>query len=75
MEQLTYDIINKLCVYINKPSNKNKLEKDVLAPLFNTVVKNLYPYIIGIAIIHMIIIGLLLYILKLLNIKNSNYNI
>jgi hypothetical protein len=45
LEKLTKDFINKIIIEINKQENKEKLEKDVINPIFSNFAERIYPYV------------------------------
>ena len=71
MDQLTHDLLNKVMVSLNKPSNKSKLEKEIMIPLFYSVAKVFYPYLMFIIVLYIVNIILMIgvFILLFMNCK------
>jgi hypothetical protein len=58
-------------VSLNKPSNKSKLEKEIMIPLFHSVAKVFYPYLMFIVVLYIVNIILMIgvFILLFMNCK------
>lgn len=71
LEKLTKDFINKLILEINKPDNKEKLEKDVINPIFSNFADRIYPYVSLLFIMYSLNLILIIIILVLIIVYNK----
>ena len=71
LDKLTKDFINKLIVEINKPDNKEKLEKEVINPVFANFADRIYPYVSLLFIMYSLNLILIIVVLILLIIYNK----
>lgn len=72
LEKLTKDFINKLINEINKPDNKEKLEKDVISPIFSNFADRIYPYVSLLFVMYSLNLILIIVILILIIVYNKN---
>lgn len=58
IEKLTYELIDKLIVELNKLENKNKIHYEIIRPLLsilsNSIIEEFYPFILFGSIIFML---------------------
>jgi hypothetical protein len=71
LDKLTKDFINKLIIEINKPDNKEKLEKEVINPVFANFADRIYPYVSLLFIMYSLNLILIIVILILLIVYNK----
>ncbi len=71
LDKLTRDFINKLIIEINKPDNKEKLEKEVINPVFANFADRIYPYVSLLFIMYSLNLILIIVILVLLIVYNK----
>ena len=71
LDKLTKDLINKVIIEINKPENKNRIEKEIFKPVFTNFADRIYPYVSLLFIMYILNLVLIIIILVLLiNKKN-----
>lgn len=70
LEKLTKDFISKLIIEMNKEENKERLEKEVMNPLFCSFTNRIYPYVSLLFLMYSINIILIIIILLILYKKN-----
>ena len=66
IDKITKDFILKLILEINKPENKIRIENDVIAPFFSTLVDRIYPYVSLLFIMYSLNLVLIIVILVLI---------
>jgi hypothetical protein len=71
IEKITKDFINKLILEINKHDNKEKLEKDIINPIFSNFTDRIYPYVSLLFIMYSINLILIIIILVLIILYNK----
>lgn len=71
IEKITKDFINKLILEINKQDNKDKLEKDIINPIFSNFTDRIYPYVSLLFIMYSINLILIIIILVLIILYNK----
>lgn len=71
IDKLTKDFINKIIIEINKPENKEKLEKDVINPIFKNFAERIYPYVSLLFVMYSLNLVLIIVIIILLIIYNK----
>jgi hypothetical protein len=71
IEKITKDFINKLILEINKQDNKEKLEKDIINPIFSNFTDRIYPYVSLLFIMYSINLILIIIILVLIILYNK----
>lgn len=71
LEKITKDFINKIIVEINKQENKDKLEKDVINPIFSNFAEKIYPYVSLLFIMYSLNLILIIIILILIVLYNK----
>jgi hypothetical protein len=71
IEKLTKDLINKLIIEINKNENKEKIEKDIMNPVFSNFAGKIYPYVSLLFIMYSINLVLIVLILVLIIVFNK----
>lgn len=71
IDKLTKDFINKIIIEINKPDNKEKLEKDVINPIFKSFADRIYPYVSLLFVMYSLNLVLIIVIIILLIIYNK----
>lgn len=71
IERLTKDFINKIIIEINKQENKEKLEKEVINPIFLNFADRIYPYVSLLFIMYTLNLILIIVILILIIIYNK----
>ncbi len=71
LDKLTKDFINKLVVEINKEENKEKLEKDVINPIFTNFADRIYPYVSLLFVMYSLNLILIIIVLVLLIMYNK----
>ena len=70
VDKVTHDILNKIIIQLNKPENKEKLETQIIGPIFCTISNKLYPYVsllFAMYIINLILIIIILILIVLYN--------
>jgi hypothetical protein len=70
-EKLTKDFINKIIIEINKKDNKEKLETQVINPIFFNFAERIYPYVSLLFIMYSINLILIIIILILIIINKK----
>ena len=70
-EKLTKDFINKIIIEINKKDNKEKLESQVINPIFFNFAERIYPYVSLLFIMYSINLILIIIILILIIINKK----
>jgi hypothetical protein len=70
-EKLTKDFINKIIIEINKKENKEKLENQVINPIFFNFAERIYPYVSLLFIMYSINLILIIIILILIIINKK----
>lgn len=73
LDKLTKDFINKIIIEINKTENKQKLEKEIINPIFSNFAERIYPYVSLLFIMYslnLILIIIILILIILYNKKN-----
>jgi hypothetical protein len=70
-EKLTKDFINKIIIEINKKDNKEKLESQVINPIFINFAERIYPYVSLLFIMYSINLILIIIILILIIINKK----
>lgn len=70
LEKITKDFISKLIIEINKEENKERLEKEIMNPLFCSLTNRIYPYVSLLFLMYSINIILIIIILLILYKKN-----
>jgi hypothetical protein len=71
LEKITKDFINKIIIEINKQENKDKLEKDVINPIFSNFAEKIYPYVSLLFIMYSLNLILIIIILILIILYNK----
>lgn len=71
LDKLTKDFICKLIVEINKQENKDKLEKEVISPIFSNFAERIYPYVSLLFIMYSLNLILIIIILVLIIMYNK----
>lgn len=71
LEKITKDFINKIIIEINKQENKDKLEKDIINPIFSNFAEKIYPYVSLLFIMYSLNLILIIIILILIVIYNK----
>lgn len=71
LDKLTKDFINKIIIEINKQENKEKLEKEVINPIFYNFAERIYPYVSLLFIMYSLNLILIIVILILIIIYNK----
>ena len=71
LDKLTKDLINKIISEVNKPDNKEKLENDLINPIFSTFAERIYPYVSLLFIMYSLNLILIIVILILIIIYNK----
>jgi hypothetical protein len=71
LDKLTKDLINKIISEVNKPDNKEKLENDIINPIFSTFAERIYPYVSLLFIMYSLNLILIIVILILIIIYNK----
>ena len=71
IEKLTKDFINKIILEINKQENKEKLESDIINPIFSNFAERIYPYVSLLFIMYSLNLILIIIILILIIIYNK----
>lgn len=71
IEKLTKDFINKIILEINKQENKEKLESDIINPIFSNFAERIYPYVSLLFIMYSLNLILIIIILVLIIIYNK----
>jgi len=79
IEDITQQIIQKLLIEIKKPNNIDQLKAYLLEPIIQYVMNRIYPYIIGSAVVFILIVifsimtlMLIVYDIRSKNPKGSN---
>ena len=72
LEKITKDFINKIIVEIKKDENKNKLENEILKPIFQSFLDKIYPYVSLLFIMYSLNLVLIIIILILIIFYNKN---
>jgi hypothetical protein len=71
INKITKKIISQIVLEINKTENKNKIEKDILNPIFSIFAQKIYPYVSLLFIMYIINLVLIIIILILIILKNK----
>jgi len=71
LDKLTKDFINKIIMEINKQENKEKLEKEVINPIFSNFAERIYPYVSLLFIMYSLNLILIIVILVLIIMYNK----
>lgn len=71
IEKLTKDFINKIIAEIKKEENKQKLETEVIAPIFSNFAERIYPYVSLLFIMYSLNLILIIIILILIIVYNK----
>lgn len=71
LDKLTKDLINKIISEVNKPDNKEKLENDLINPIFSNFAERIYPYVSLLFIMYSLNLILIIVILILIIIYNK----
>ena len=71
IDKLTKDFINKIIIEINKTENKNRIEKEVINPIFCNFSDKIYPYVSLLFIMYTLNLVLIIAILILIIIYNK----
>ena len=71
IEKLTKDFNNKIILEINKQENKEKLESDIINPIFSNFAERIYPYVSLLFIMYSLNLILIIIILVLIIIYNK----
>lgn len=71
INKLTKDFINKIVIEINKTDNKEKLEKEIINPIFSNFAGKIYPYVSLLFIMYTLNLILIIIILILIIIYNK----
>jgi hypothetical protein len=71
LEKITKDFINKIIIEINKQENKDKLEKDIINPIFSNFAEKIYPYVSLLFIMYSLNLILIIIILILIILYNK----
>lgn len=71
LDKLTKDFINKIIMEINKQENKEKLEKEVINPIFFNFAGKIYPYVSLLFIMYSLNLILIIVILILIIMYNK----
>ena len=66
LEKLTKDFINKIIIELNKQENKDKIEKDIITPVFSNFASRIYPYVSLLFIMYSLNLILIIIILVLI---------
>ena len=72
LDKITKDFINKIIIEINKEDNKNKLENEILKPIFQSFSDKIYPYVSLLFIMYSLNLVLIIIILILIILYNKN---
>lgn len=75
IEKITKDFINRIVCEINKIENKEKLENEIIKPIFCTFSERIYPYVSLLFIMYSLNLILIIIILILIIFYNKNNNI
>lgn len=74
IEKLTKDLINKFIVEIKKDENQEKIEIEILNPIFSKFLKKIYPYVsllFYMYILNLILIFVILFLIIMFNKKTN----
>lgn len=71
LERLTKNFIEKIIIEINKQENKDKLEKEVINPIFSNFADRIYPYVSLLFIMYSLNLILIIIILILIIVYNK----
>ena len=71
LEKLTKDLINKLVCEVNKQENREKIENQIINPVFCTFANRIYPYVSLLFIMYSLNLILIIVILVLIIIYNK----
>lgn len=71
LEKLTKDLINKLIFEVNKPENKENLEKKIINPIFSNFAERIYPYVSLLFIMYSLNLILIIIVLILIIVYNK----
>jgi len=71
IDKLTKDFINKIIIELNKIENKEKLDKDIISPIFSSFTERIYPYVSLLFIMYSLNLILIIIILVLIILYNK----
>ena len=71
LDKLTKDFINKIIIELNKDDNKEKLNDEIIAPIFANFADRIYPYVSLLFIMYSLNLILIIVILILIIIYNK----
>ena len=73
IDKLTKDFIRKIIIEINKPDNKETLEREVINPIFANFADRIYPYVSLLFVMYSLnlILIIIILVLIILNYKNN----
>jgi len=71
INKLTTDFINKLIQEINKEENREKLENEIISPIFSNFAERIYPYVSLLFIMYSLNLILIIIILILIILYNN----
>ena len=67
-ESITHKLINSMKKEINKEENMNSINNDIIKPIVDKVLEQLYPYFIGVSLVTAFIV-ISIFIILCLNLK------
>lgn len=67
-ENITHKLINSMKKEINKEENMNSINNDIIKPIVDKVLEQLYPYFIGVSLVTAFIV-ISIFIILCLNLK------
>ena len=72
VDKIAKDVINRIVVELNKEDNKIKLEKEIINPILMIFTNKIYPYVSLLFIMYAINLLLIIIVLVLTIIYNTN---
>ena len=69
MEKITKNIIDKIICQLNKKDNKNKINEEILNPIFQKFSNKIYPYVSLLFMMYILNLILVIIILTLIYLK------
>jgi hypothetical protein len=72
IEKLTKDFITKVIIEVKKPENKERIQNDILEPLFSSFTEKIYPYVSLLFAMYSINLILIIVILILIILMKKN---